>query len=164
MKYLSILGWIAGGIVLIYSVIPGEYTPGVIRIACDDPRMPAIASHLSGLLQGEGIALSVVPLNAPAEVSIEFVADMGIAQGGTAFGYIRIRDDTPMNVLYLVTLHEILHDAGVSHEPNDLTSIMHTHAKTHGQLKPAHVEALRKLPGITPIGRVANYIAARWGR
>ena len=61
-------------------------------------------------------------------------------------------------------MHEILHCAGVGHEPDDRTSVMFTHVSRDPaatrQLHPHHVEALRRLAGITPLGRVGAQIGA----
>jgi hypothetical protein len=165
MNKLAILGWIMGGILVVYSVIPRSFVPGVIRIACDDSRMPGIAAHLSYLLQTEGVAFQAVPRNEPGDVTIDFVESMGMrAAGGAGIaGDIVIVDSTSPDELYLITIHEILHTAGVPHEPNDQSSVMHTHSKPYGRLKRNHVEALRTLPGTTAGGFLINYIKARFG-
>lgn len=76
-------------------------------------------------------------------------------------GRIRLGSHSDYRVSFM---HEMLHLGGLGHEPHDRTSVMFTHAAADPaetrQLHPHHVEALRRLAGITPLGRVGAQIGA----
>lgn len=75
-------------------------------------------------------------------------------------GTVRLAPHADINVSFM---HEILHIAGVDHEPDDRESVMFTHVSSPSavrQLRAHHVEALRQLAGVTPLGRVIREITS----
>lgn len=73
----------------------------------------------------------------------------------TIFGEIELqRGGHPSSLM-----HEVLHCAGVPHE-NDPTSIMWRYSGGPSELRMHHVEALRRLAGITPFGRIRAQVTS----
>lgn len=73
-------------------------------------------------------------------------------------GTIKLAPHADINVSFM---HEILHIAGVPHEPDDRENVMFTHVSSPfavRQLRAHHVEALRRLAGVTPLGRLGRQI------
>jgi hypothetical protein len=140
-----------------------------IRVHCAGCDISAQLGHLNSLLAPANVRLEASEAGA-ADVTISLVSADQMPKPGTPnavaagaanplTGHIDI-DSYYANSQYgyVVILHEIIHCAGVGHEPEDPSSLMHTEAHVFGELKQHHIRALRRLSGITPPERVAALI------
>lgn len=104
-------------------------------------------------LAGESLLFRIVEVESEADISIRFQDDVGHpGAAGASYAYsgrVYIANSLPSEEVDVTLMHEILHCAGVDHEPEDATSVMYTHSMRQGRLKNEHVRALRRLPGIT---------------
>lgn len=96
------------------------------------------------------------------DATVEIKTPRKAGAAGAAYvlvGEIELSQHSDIRVSFM---HEILHCAGIGHEPNDRTSVMFTHASRDPaetrQLHPHHLNALRRLAGISPIGRIRSQI------
>jgi hypothetical protein len=127
-----------------------------IRIYSTDADIHPVVARLNRRLAREGLTILVVDVANDADVRVKFVdvAAGDPTNGGASWPYdgrIEIaRDDN--EDLATTLLHEMLHCAGVGHE-YDPTSVMYRESGARRQLRPHHVSALRRLPGITTPGR-----------
>src|SRR5262249_61658938 len=116
---------------------------------------PIVAS-LNHRLGSEGLAFTTVDAADEADVRVKFVdvvaGEPRYAGASSAFhGWIEIERGREADGDVL--LHEMLHCVGVDHE-DDPTSLMYPNTGAGQQLKPHHVEELRRLAGITTFGRI----------
>jgi hypothetical protein len=93
-----------------------------------------------------------------SDVSIEFRDDIGDPKSDARAypyrGHVCIANSAPADSLGVIVLHELLHCAGVAHEPEDPSSIMYLHSQPYGQLKDWHIRNLKRLAGMTKPERV----------
>lgn len=143
------------------GVYSEERRPGnEIRIyAMGGDILPVVAS-LNRRLGSEGLAFTIVDAAEAADVQVTFVevvaGDPSFAGASSAF-YGRIQIERGREADGDLLLHEMLHCVGVDHE-DDPTSLMYSKTGAGQQLKPHHVEELRRLAGITTFERiVAHY-------
>jgi hypothetical protein len=141
------------------GVYSAERRPGnEIRIYTNDfEEMLPIIARVNRRLAPEGLIVTVTDTAASADVQVMLVD--GIAGAPNTAGVARAyegqieivrRKYADGNTL----IHELLHCAGVSHEPDDPSSVMYPASMAWQQLKPHHVEALRRLAGITAFERI----------
>jgi hypothetical protein len=114
---------------------------------------------VNAALVRDGLRLELVDKPELADVRVSFVEvpSQNPEREGAAWPWLGRIEIVP-NASYLTLLHEILHCAGVAHEDDQL-SVMYRHASFGAcVIKPAHIRALRKLPGITRFGRLIAQI------
>jgi hypothetical protein len=159
---------------LIYILIPivalvslGAYTPepshAPIRIYATGGDITPIVDRLRLKLIHDGVLFAIADKPEEADVTINLMEGPGIpVSGGHVVGYSHAitgtidyayRQDEDGNIL----LHEILHCAGAGHE-SDPKSVMYWETEQGQELRPWHIEELRGLAGITPIGRARAQI------
>lgn len=123
----------------------------------------AIIEEINGRLGDSGVRLSLV--ESGADVNVAFKDDIGMAEADayalTFAGSVSVSNTAPAEAIPHIVLHEVLHVAGVGHE-NDQNSVMHHYTQTSGTVKPEHIRALKRLPGITPPERIPAWIST-WG-
>lgn len=123
----------------------------------------AIIEEINGRLGDSGVRLSLV--ESGADVNVAFKDDIGMAEADayalTFAGSVSVSNTAPAEAIPHIVLHEILHVAGVGHE-DDQNSVMHHYTQTSGTVKPKHIRALKRLPGITPPERIPAWIST-WG-
>lgn len=136
-----------------------------IRVHCNNCNIDPHLNHLSELLASANIKLiSADKLAADVDISIVPTDQMPGADVAGSASPLTGHIDLNQNYIntqesYVIVLHEILHCAGVGHEPDDPSSLMHTHAHTFGQMRERHIKSLRRLSGITKIGRIGALLA-----
>jgi hypothetical protein len=143
-----------------YASRPGDE----IKVYSTGRNIRPVIDHLNSLVASESLRIRIVDVESDSDVSIKFEDDLGYSNAvGLAYpfcGKIYITNLVPPDQIYVVLMHEILHCAGVGHEPEDPSSIMYTHSQRQGQLKKWHTQYLRRLAGITIPGRIVAQIRA----
>jgi hypothetical protein len=126
---------------------------GSIRIYATDPAAVSMIEAANGRLSGTGITLRAVD----AWWSSDAAVRVGGSSGGALpiFGTAHIEAGLGDNGAGL--LHELIHTAGYNHD-KDPNSLMYQELSSVAELRPEHIKALRRLPGITILGRFAGMI------
>lgn len=166
---LSFVALVVAGIFCLSGIVFASRSGDTIRVHCDGCNLSTQLNHLNSLLEPANVRL-VDADQGSADVTVSVIPDSqmpaarpGYAVAGAAnplTGHIDLASSTvDAEYGYVAILHEILHCAGIGHEPNDSTSLMHNHAHTYGQLYPRHIKGLRRLSGITPIERLAAAVS-----
>lgn len=147
--------------IIIIGVYAGR-TGDVIKIYLIGRDIRPIVNHLNVLVASESLKFQIVDEESDADVSIRFQDDIGdpnaVGISYALFGQIYILNSLPTDQVYVVLIHEILHCAGVGHEPKDPSSVMYTHSQRQGKLKKWHMRYLRRLAGITFPERIVAQI------
>jgi len=138
---------------IIPSLAYAGRTGDEIKIYATGRDIQSIVEDVNSQIAPKSLTLRIVDEESDADVDVTFQDDIGNpvadAVSYTYRGHIYIANSAPSDALSFILLHELLHCAGVDHEPNDPTSIMFTHTRTHGQLKEWHLRNLRRLAGVT---------------
>jgi hypothetical protein len=124
-----------------------------IKIYATGRDIQPIIEDVNSQIAHKSLTLRIVDEESDADVDVTFQEDIGNSDADavsyTYRGHIYIANSAPTDSLNFILLHELLHCAGVNHEPNDPTSIMFTHTRAHGRLKEEHIRYLRRLAGLT---------------
>jgi hypothetical protein len=140
------------------GVYSEEPRPGnEIRIYAMGGDIHLIVASLNRRLGSEGLAFTIVDAAEAADVQVTFVdvvAGEPRYAGASSTYYGRIEIERGRGDDDDILLHEMLHCVGVDHE-DDPTSLMNPNTGAGQQLKPHHVEELRRLAGITTFGRIS---------
>lgn len=133
-----------------------------IKIYSTGRNIRPVVEHINFLVASESLTFRIVDAESDADVSIKFQDDIGDSNAdGVSYAYrgqIYIANSVPDDHVHVVLIHEILHCAGVGHEPEDPSSVMYTHSQRQGQLKKWHLRYLRRLAGITVPERIVAQI------
>lgn len=126
-----------------------------------------VVTYLNGLLRPAALTLRIVDVESDADVSVEFRDNIGapdaVGTANAALGQIYLLNSIPGDHIYTVLLHELLHCAGLGHEPDDQSSVLYTHSRRQGQLKKRHQRELRRLAGITAPERIIAHVRMMCG-
>lgn len=133
-----------------------------IRVYCPDGDISHFLGTYNQQLAGENIQFFQV--SEPGDVTVRFGTRKAV-HAGEAFvllGEVRFNPHAPDATATL--LHEMLHCAGVGHD-DDPRSVMYKYA-VQGEheirrLNALHIEALRRLAGISSMGRVGAQIGVK---
>ena len=149
--YCCALGLI---IIAVYTVRAGDE----IKIYATGRNIGPVVEHLNSLVAAQSLKFRIVEEESDADISVNFQDDIGDSSAlGISYpliGRIYVANSVPADQVYVVLIHEFLHCAGVSHEPEDPTSVMYTHSQRQGQLKKWHARYLKRLVGITTPERI----------
>lgn len=130
----------------------------VIRV-CSQGDIDEILAYNNAWLGATDIRFALADSDCDVEVVFGLKRSGVVADALPLTGRVRLGHHPDYRVSFM---HEALHLAGLGHEPHDRASVMWTHAMNDPavtrQLRSHHVEALRGLAGITPVGRVAAQI------
>src|SRR5262249_15065862 len=131
MKYIYCLA-LGVIIIAIYSARSGDE----INIYSTGRNIRPVVEHLNFLVASESLKFRIVDKEAYPDVSVNFQDDIGDSSAlGISYpliGRIYVANSVPADQVYVVLIHEFLHCAGVSHEPEDPTSVMYTHSQRQG--------------------------------
>lgn len=135
-------------------------TDGPIRIYATGGDIRPKVAILNYRLAAAGLEFAAADTAEEADIQVTFVeAIAGKSRAvGTSHpfsGYIEIVRGADAEGAIL--LHEMLHCAGLGHE-DDPSSVMHADTRKWQQVRPEHIEALRRLPGMTGFGRFVAQI------
>src|SRR5262245_16915610 len=127
-----------------------------IRIYAMGGDIRPIVASLNHRLGSEGLALTIVDAADEADVQVKFVdvvaGEPRYAGAASAF-YGGVEVERGGGGGGGVLVHRMVHLVGVEPE-DDPTSLMYPNTGAEQQLKPHHVEELRRLAGITTFGRI----------
>lgn len=119
-----------------------------IRVASDDPQMPWAVAQANQRIAHIGVALQLVPRNAAADVTVEFVDNINPPGAGGSYmgsGLIHISNNRRSNDLAGILIHEVIHAGGYLTHDDEVSSVMYG-TTAHGRdIWPAHADALRSL-------------------
>lgn len=139
----------------------GQSQDGYTIRVCSERDISEIIDYNNQWLSATSIRFALADSDCDVEVIIGLNRSGVAADALPLTGRIRLGHHPDYRVSFM---HEALHLAGLGHEPHDRASVMWTHAMNDPavtrQLRPHHVEALRRLAGITPAGRVAAQIGS----
>jgi len=123
-----------------------------IKIYSTGRDIQSVVENLNYAVASDSISFKVVDTESDADVSVAFLNDIGNPRADAVSyayrGQIDIANSAPDDSLGVILLHEILHCAGVGHEPDNPSSIMYVHTHKHGQLNPEQIRDLKRLSGI----------------
>jgi hypothetical protein len=127
-----------------------------IHVTGRDPQ--PLINDFNSQFGDQSLRLEMVESESDADVSVSFQDDIG-DPGADAVsyayrGHIDIANSAPNAALTKILVHELLHCAGVNHEPEDPSSVMYTHTNSQGRVKGSHIRNLRRLSGITTPERI----------
>lgn len=132
----------------------------VIRVCAEQPEdaedIRQLIDYDNGWLTPTDVRFTLT--SSPCDVTVEFGGIRIRDAAAVSFvwrGTVKLRRGFPNN--YINLMHEILHCAGMPHE-DDPTSVMYLYEGGPSELRQHHVEALRRLAGITPLGRIGRQI------
>lgn len=134
-----------------------EAHDGTIKVFADDSLYPVL-SRINDKLYRYGIGFAAVDTPAQSDVSIGFSDNLpGDARSYAYRGHIDV-DSNPAGSLDQIVLHEIIHTGGGGHNPGNPRAVMYTHSTGGTELSDVDIAALRRLPGISPLGRVGAQV------
>jgi hypothetical protein len=136
-----------------------------IKIYATGGNVRPLISHINHRLASDGLRLELVPTPEIADVRVSIVKVPGghlkydgrPECEGTCLPWLGRIQIAP-NASAMTLLHEILHCAGIAHEDDPLSVMYPTSSYAAFRIKPEHIKALRKLPGITTFGRLIAQI------
>lgn len=139
---------------LLFTIYAYETRRGnEVKVYSNGQNIQPLIDQINFQLAPESLSLMVVDQESDSDVSVEFRDDIGDSNSDAKAypfqGHVYIANSAPPDSLCGIFLHELLHCAGVAHEPEDPSSIMYLYSQPHGQLKEGHIRNLRRLSGMT---------------
>lgn len=144
-------------LVVFTALASADSNGNTIRIYAEGGDFSEIVAFANIKIEPQGLSIVIVDVPEDADIKVALVNSLpGRTTGAISHAYngeIEMKPEVFPAIGGDTLLHEMGHCAGLGHESDPRSVMYESTGFGSQQLKTRHVEALRRLSGITPLGR-----------